>query len=97
MCSSRSPSRAAHSASVPAGPIYRAADIVTDEQYRARAMVQELPVDIDGEQRQVAFPGVVPLLGEASLPLTHPGPDLGADNDWLRRELGLDGGDAPLG
>lgn len=84
-------------ASVPAGPIYRAADIVTDEQYRARAMVQELPVDIDGEQRQVAFPGVVPLLGEASLPLTHPGPDLGADNDWLRRELGLDGGDAPLG
>lgn len=71
-------------ASVPAGPIYRAADIVEDEHYRARKMVQELPVEIDGRLRAVAFPGVVPLLGETSLPVAHLGPDLGADNDWLR-------------
>ncbi|MCX6468017.1 MAG: CaiB/BaiF CoA-transferase family protein [Corynebacteriales bacterium] len=75
-------------AGVPAGPIYRADDIIADEQYRARAMVQEMPVEIDGEERTVAFPGIVPLLGDTSLPLTHPGPDLGADNDWLRSELG---------
>lgn len=72
----------------PAGPIYRADDIIADEQYRARAMVQEMRVEIDGEERTVAFPGIVPLLGDTSLPLTHPGPDLGADNDWLRSELG---------
>ncbi|WP_045821750.1 CaiB/BaiF CoA transferase family protein [Williamsia herbipolensis] len=75
-------------AGVPAGPIYRADDIIADEQYRARAMVQEMRVEIDGEERTVAFPGIVPLLGDTSLPLTHPGPDLGADNDWLRSELG---------
>ncbi|WP_211348753.1 CaiB/BaiF CoA transferase family protein [Nocardioides litoris] len=70
-------------ASVPAGPIYRAADIVDDEQYLARKMVQELPVEIDGRLRAVAFPGVVPLLGETSLPVAHLGPDLGADTAWL--------------
>ena len=70
-------------ASVPAGPIYRAADIVESEQYLARKMVQELPVEIDGRLRAVAFPGVVPLLGETSQPVAHLGPDLGADNQWL--------------
>lgn len=70
-------------ASVPAGPIYRAADIVESEQYLARKMVQELPVEIDGRLRAVAFPGVVPLLGETSQPVSHLGPDLGADNAWL--------------
>ncbi|MCF6379740.1 CoA transferase [Nocardioides KLBMP 9356] len=74
-------------ASVPAGPIYRAADIVEDEQYRARKMVQELPVEMDGRLRAVAFPGVVPLLGDTSLPVARLGPDLGADNDWLRERL----------
>ncbi|MBZ5735604.1 CoA transferase [Nocardioides sp. TRM66260-LWL] len=77
-------------ASVPAGPIYRAADIVEDPQYLARRMVQELPVEIDGRPRAVAFPGVVPLLGETSLPVAHLGPDLGADNDWLAALLAED-------
>ena len=66
-------------ADVPAGPIYVAANIVTDEQYRARGMVQHLPVDVTGRVRDVAFPGIVPVLGERSLPVTHVGPDLGAD------------------
>lgn len=81
-------------ASVPAGPIYRAEDIVTDEQYRARGMLQEFPVELDGEVRSVAFPGIVPVLGNASLPLRHPGPDLGADTRWLLEEvLGRSPGD----
>ncbi|SDS08665.1 formyl-CoA transferase [Nocardioides scoriae] len=74
-------------AGVPAGPIYRAEDIVGDEQYRSRGMVQEQAVDVDGEQRAVAFPGVVPVLGETSLPIRHLGPDLGADTRWLLEEV----------
>ena len=71
--------RVLDAAGVPAGPIYTAADIAEDEQYLARDMVQRLPVDVAGETVEVAFPGVVPLLGERSVPVRAPGPDLGAD------------------
>ena len=74
-------------AGVPAGPIQTAADIATDAQFLARDMVQSLPVDVDGEQRDVLFPGVVPVLGERSLPVSHPGPDLGADTDYVLTEI----------
>ena len=60
-------------ASVPAGPIYTAADICADEQYRARDMIQHLPVD----GVEVGFPGIVPVLGGSSLPVRSAGPDLG--------------------
>jgi formyl-CoA transferase len=79
--------RALDEAAVPAGPIYRAEDILRDEQYRQRAMVQELPVEVEGEVRTVAFPGVVPVLTDASLPVRHLGPDLGADTAWLHHEV----------
>ncbi|MXG91828.1 CaiB/BaiF CoA transferase family protein [Nocardioides flavescens] len=76
-------------AGVPAGPIYVASDIVDDPQYVARAMVQPLPVDVDGTVQEVLFPGVVPVLGERSLPLTGAGPDLGAHtHEVLTRILG---------
>ncbi|MGP3533206.1 CaiB/BaiF CoA transferase family protein [Microbacterium sp. RD1] len=67
-------------AGVPAGPILRASDIVDDPQYRARDMVQDLPVD-DGETAfdSVSFPGIVPVLAGRSLPVRFLGPDLGAD------------------
>ncbi|MBM7367656.1 CaiB/BaiF CoA transferase family protein [Gordonia hydrophobica] len=72
-------------AAVPAGPIYTAADIVSDEQYRARNMVQEFDVDAGGpEPRRVGFPGIVPVLGEASLPIRSVGPDLGEHTDEIR-------------
>ena len=74
-------------AGVPAGPIYTAADIVHDKQYLARDMVQQLPVDVAGETRMVAFPGVVPLLGERSEPVEHVGPDLGHDTHRVLRDL----------
>ena len=74
-------------ADVPAGPIQTAADIITDPQFTARDMVQTLPVEVAGEIRQVAFPGVVPVLGQTSLPVRNVGPDLGADNDYVFREL----------
>jgi formyl-CoA transferase len=74
-------------ASVPAGPIYKAEDIVDDPQYVARRMVQEVPVVIDDRDRAVAFPGIVPVLGEQSLPVRNLGPDLGADTAWLHDEV----------
>jgi formyl-CoA transferase len=79
--------RVLDAAAVPAGPIYRAEDILRDEQYRSRGMLQELPVSIDGVRRSVAFPGVVPVLGNTSLPVRHPGPDLGSDTRWLFEEV----------
>lgn len=67
-------------ASVPSGPINTAADIIADKQYLARGIVQRFDVD-NGEEvlTDVAFPGVVPLLGPESIPVRSLGPDLGAD------------------
>lgn len=74
-------------AGVPSGPIYVAPDILDDPQYAARDMVQYRSVDVGGTDREVAFPGVVPLLGERSLPVNDPGPDLGADTEAVLAEL----------
>ncbi len=74
-------------AGVPAGPIYIASDIVADPQYRARDMVQLLPVDVGGQQREVSFPGIVPVLGERSLPVSHVGPDLGEHTHHVLTEI----------
>src|SRR5690606_11033926 len=76
-------------AGVPAGPIMTGADIIDDEQFLARDMVQRLPVAVEGadDVRKVAFPGVVPVLGERSVRVRHVGPDLGADNDYVLGQL----------
>ncbi|MFD1531445.1 CaiB/BaiF CoA-transferase family protein [Pseudonocardia aurantiaca] len=79
-------------AGVPAGPIYTAADVCADEQYAARNMIQYLPVETGaGEPREVGFPGIVPVIGEVSLPVRSVGPDLGAHTEEvLAGLLGLD-------
>ncbi|MEU4345735.1 CoA transferase [Nocardia sp. NPDC023852] len=65
-------------AAIPCGPIYTAADIVGDEQYRARNMIQPFAVDVGApEPKMVGFPGIVPVIGEQSLPIRNVGPDLG--------------------
>lgn len=65
-------------AAIPCGPIYTAADIVADEQYAARNMIQHFPVDVgEPEPKQVGFTGIVPVIGERSLPIRSVGPDLG--------------------
>jgi formyl-CoA transferase len=77
-------------AGVPAGPVYTAADILGDEQYRARNMIQYLPVDTGAERREVAFPGVVPVMGETSVPVRAAGPDLvGHTHEVLGGLLGM--------
>ncbi|WP_336713760.1 CaiB/BaiF CoA transferase family protein [Arthrobacter sp. USHLN218] len=79
-------------AGVPAGPIYTAADIVDDEQYAARRMVQKFDVSTGEETlHDVGFPGVVPVIGSASLPIRNLGPDLGEHtNEVLGGLLGMD-------
>jgi formyl-CoA transferase len=63
---------------VPAGPIYTAADICADPQFRARDMIQYFDVETgEAQPRRVGFPGIVPVLGKASLPVRSLGPDLG--------------------
>ncbi len=65
-------------AGVPSGPIYSAADICADEQYEARNMIQNFEVDTgEAEKRTVGFPGIVPVIGAASVPIRSVGPDLG--------------------
>lgn len=74
-------------AGVPAGPIQTGDDIIRDPQFLARDMVQTLPVEVDGDVHEVAFPGIVPVLGGTSLPVRNVGPDLGADNAYVFGEL----------
>ena len=78
-------------AGVPSGPIYTAADICTDEQYEARNMIQHFEVDTGEPQRKtVGFPGIVPVIGGASLPIRTVGPDLGENtHEVLSTILGL--------
>ena len=67
-------------AGVPCGPIYTAADICADEQYAARNMIQSFTVDVGADApKDVGFTGIVPVIGDRSLPIRNVGPDLGAD------------------
>lgn len=84
-------------ASVPAGPIYRARDMLSDPHYASRGMIQTFDVDDGaGVLRDVAFPGITPLLGAGrSLPVRHLGPDLGADTvEVLMDYLGMERSEA---
>ncbi|ULN30744.1 CoA transferase [Mycolicibacterium smegmatis] len=78
-------------AGVPSGPIYTAADICDDQQYEARNMIQHFAVDTGGAEPQpVGFPGIVPVIGGASLPIRNVGPDLGEHtHEVLSGILGL--------
>ncbi|MCX4092066.1 CaiB/BaiF CoA transferase family protein [Nocardia sp. alder85J] len=83
--------RVLEAASIPCGPIYTAADIVEDEQYKARNMIQDFTVDVGApEPKSVGFPGIVPVIGERSLPIRNVGPDLGEHTrEVLARLLGM--------
>ncbi|GAA2103324.1 CoA transferase [Brevibacterium salitolerans] len=89
---------ALEAADVPAGPIHTAADLVRDPQLLARDMIQTRDVavvdhageDGDAVLRDIAFPGITPVLGGTSLPIRTLGPDLGADTADVLARAGLD-------
>jgi formyl-CoA transferase len=71
-------------AGVPAGPIYTAADISEDSQYAARNMIQKFDVSTGEEVLSgVGFPGIVPVIGDQSLPIRNLGPDLGENTEEI--------------
>jgi len=74
-------------AGVPSGPIYSAEDICNDAQFASRDMIQEMVVETGSGPVRVAFPGVVPLLGDRSEPLRSVGPDLGQHTREVLREV----------
>ena len=85
-------------AGVPAGPIYTAGDIVDDPQYKARNMIQYFDVDTgEDTPRRVGFPGIVPVIGDRSLPVRHLGPDLGEHTAEVLAEIGVTPVDQPEG
>ena len=79
-------------AGVPAGPIYTAADIIADEQYAARNMIQKFDVSTGEEMlTAIGFPGIIPVIGGQSLPIRNLGPDLGENTEEiLGGLLGMD-------
>ncbi|OZC57168.1 formyl-CoA transferase [Rhodococcus sp. RS1C4] len=75
-------------AGVPSGPIYTAADVVADAQYNARDMIQNFQVDTgDSEPADVGFVGIVPVIGDTSLPIRSVGPELGEHTAEVLKNL----------
>jgi succinyl-CoA---D-citramalate CoA-transferase len=72
-------------ADVPHGKIYTAADIVTDAQYLAREMIQQVTLP-DGTP--LKLPGIVPKLSDTPGGMNWVGPPLGAHTDEVLRRVG---------
>ena len=64
-------------AEVPAGPIYSAAEIAADPHFRARDMLLDMEVAVEGQAEEVLFPGVVPKLAQQPGRVRWLGPELG--------------------
>ncbi|HVH22326.1 MAG TPA: CoA transferase [Pseudonocardia sp.] len=64
-------------AEVPAGPIYSAAEMAADPHFRARDMLLDIEVAVDGAAEEVLFPGVVPKLAQQPGRVRWLGPELG--------------------
>ncbi|OBA60154.1 formyl-CoA transferase [Mycobacterium sp. 1100029.7] len=75
-------------AGVPAGPINTASDIKTDEQFLARGMIQHMPVSTGTEVLpDVAFPGIVPRIGDGVRAIRTLGPDLGEHTEEILNSI----------
>jgi len=70
--------------SVPVGPIYNIKEIIEDEQYQAREMLQQIELP-DG--KKILVPGVVPKLSETPGEIKWSGPSLGEHNKEIYTEF----------
>jgi formyl-CoA transferase len=75
---------ALHEAGVPAGRIYRAKDMLADPHFAAREMIVRLAHPQFG---QFPMQNVVPKLSDTPGHVRHAGPELGAHNDEVFRDL----------
>jgi formyl-CoA transferase len=73
-------------AEVPSGPILSIAEIAADPHYAARGMFERVLLP-DGSP--LAVPRTTPLLSRTPATANSAGPELGAHNDEVWRELGL--------
>lgn len=67
-------------ASVPVGPIYGIKEIIGDEQYIARDMLQQVEIQ---NGAKVLMPGIVPKLSETPGKIEWSGPRLGEHNEEI--------------
>ncbi|MER2260512.1 MAG: CoA transferase [Psychrobacillus sp.] len=67
-------------ASVPVGPIYGIKEIIEDEQYIARDMLQKVEIQ---NGAKVLMPGIVPKLSETPGKIEWSGPRLGEHNEEI--------------
>lgn len=71
-------------ASVPSGPIYSAADIISDPHFREREMLLAMEVEVEaGKPETVLFPGIVPRLKRMPGSFDWVGPELGQHTDEI--------------
>jgi len=71
-------------AEVVAGPVLDIRDIVKDPQYLARQNILSVP---DADFGSVRMQGVVPKFSKTPGEVRHSGGALGADNEWVFRQL----------
>jgi crotonobetainyl-CoA:carnitine CoA-transferase CaiB-like acyl-CoA transferase len=74
-------------AGVPAGPVYDAPSIATDEHYLARNMIETHEVVVEDEPELVRFPGVVPKIPGHQGRVQWVGPELGQHTEEVLHEI----------
>ncbi|OLT06782.1 formyl-CoA transferase [Kocuria sp. CNJ-770] len=74
-------------AGVPAGPVYDAPSIATDEHYLARGMIETHEVVVEDEPELIRFPGVVPKIPGHEGRVQWVGPELGQHTEEVLHEL----------
>jgi crotonobetainyl-CoA:carnitine CoA-transferase CaiB-like acyl-CoA transferase len=74
-------------AGVPAGPVYDAPSIATDEHYLARDMIQTHEVVVEDEPELIRFPGVVPKIPGHQGQVQWVGPELGQHTEEVLHDL----------
>ncbi len=73
-----------HDHGVPCGLIYRPPEMLADPHFEAREAIVEVPDPVFGKLK---MQNVAPRLSETPGEIRHGGPELGADNDYVYREL----------
>jgi crotonobetainyl-CoA:carnitine CoA-transferase CaiB-like acyl-CoA transferase len=77
-------------AEVPSGPIYSVVDMFADEHFQARGLFEEVPVN----GRNLKIPALVPKLSATPGRTDWPGPEVGAFNTEIYRDLlGMNAGE----